>query len=110
MEWEVGAARSPCKPWKGRGKRRKEEPSFQPQIFWLGRCRISLRLWVGLPSPTSRAQKLPDLSGQCLLHGPAGGREEGWRGRKGGALTYRCRAEQGRARLLGHGENRDPEE
>lgn len=85
-------------------------------------CRISLWLSLGLPSRTSRAQKLPGLPGPCLLHGPTGGRGVGVEGRgarKAGAMTpqvwgipgllhKRMQRRAGPGFLL-DGENGDPE-
>lgn len=63
----------------------KERGILLPAPNLLLGCRIPFWLSLGLPSPTGRAQKLPDLPGLCLLHGPrSGGRGVGVVGRGGG--------------------------
>lgn len=48
----------------------KEKGMLLPAPNLLLGCRIPFWLSLGLPSPTGRAQKLLDLPGLCLLHGP----------------------------------------
>lgn len=98
MQWEAGATGMPLQASALRAKRRRQEYACQhPRL--LVECGISLsgralvRLSFRPHSWTSRAWKLPDLPGLCLLAGrpEAGGMGmEGGGGqgeKKGGALT-----------------------
>lgn len=86
VDGEAGAAP------KARAKRRKREPSSEPHIFvldaeFLFGCQ-------GLPSLISRAQKLPDPPGPCLLHGPAWAGEWAWREERRRGKTRRSSNQQ----------------